>query len=320
MERQWERRSALPPLPLAAVAGALRSADVAGSVTEVEVLEGGLVNLNARVLMEAPRMQAVFRVYVRERDAAAKEAALLERVAGVVPAPRVLARGDIVLGETGDERPWLLLEHIDGRALEDAFSSLDDRGLERAGRDVGTVLARLHTQRTGALGFLDEQLGVPEPMGSLQDTWRGYLTEMLTEGRAGTRLGGARRDELLAYVDENVAQLAALEDRWCLLHADCKPVNVFVADDGALEGLIDWEFAWSGPALFDLGQMLRVPVPAAYEAGLVAGYMGAGGELPEAWRHKARLLDLMNLIGFLDQEGERPTQQADIRRLLEAYR
>ena len=88
---------------------------------------------------------------------------------------------------------------------------------------------------------------------------------------------------------------------------------------GALTGFLDWEFAWSGPPLFDLGQKLRVPVPAAYERALLDGYRAAGGVLADGWRHAARQLDLMNLVGFLAQDGERAQQTRDVLALIDAY-
>jgi hypothetical protein len=64
--------------------------------------------------------------------------------------------------------------------------------------------------------------------------------------------------------------------------------------------VFDWEFAWAGPALFDLGQLLRWNPPDAFVAGVERGYRAAGGQLPARWQRLAELFDLFNLIGFLD--------------------
>jgi aminoglycoside phosphotransferase (APT) family kinase protein len=63
--------------------------------------------------------------------------------------------------------------------------------------------------------------------------------------------------------------------------------------------VLDWEFAFSGPPLFDVGNMLRDPRPPAFAEAFVAGYRDAGGELPPGWRRLARALDLFSLADFL---------------------
>ncbi len=319
MEQGWERRTRLPPLEREALEHALRRAGWQRPLESVSVLGGGLVNLNAALQVGAPRELVVLRLYLRDADACAKEEALLKHVARDVPAPAPLARGTLALQIDGAvaERPWLLLTHVAGRRLADLLPALDEPALSRAGAGIGAALARLHALRSADLGFLDASLAVPAPMGGLRDVWSGYLRELLFAGRAGPKLGSARRDRLAAYVTDQVEALAPLEGTYALLHADCKPTNVLVLDDGSLSGLLDWEFAWSGPPLFDLGQMLRWPLPAAYEEALIEDYARGGGTLPPGWRHMAQLLDLMNLVGFLDQEAARPQQTRDVLALLE---
>lgn len=321
MEANWQRRVELPALDRGALEGALRAAGVTAGLRTYTPLPGGLVNLNVAVALTTSPSAAVFRVYLRDREAAAKEAALLAHVRGLVRAPEVLAKGELELPVAGEpaERPWLLLSWVPGRALSEALGALDEDGLGRAGSSVGGALARLHGCARPELGFLDASLDVPSPMGSLRETWRHYLGGLLREGPAVERLDATRRRALQDYVLQHADELEPLEGRWSLLHADCKPTNVFVDDSGALTGLLDWEFAWSGPPLFDLGQMLRTPLPATYEAALLESYRKAGGLLPAGWRHAAHLLDLMNLVGFLAQEGTGTRQTQDVLGLLDAY-
>lgn len=314
MEHDWERRTPLPTIVDHEVVAALQAAGVTEAPLDIRPVAGGLVNGHLRLqFREAPKVR-VLRVFLRDNAAADKEAAMLERVAGIVSAPAVLARGTLPAG--GESRSWLLTTWIPGTELARCQDDLGEAALARAGTDVGAALGRLHALRTPHLGFLDGALDVPEPMGSLRATWSGYLHEMLFDGRAGPRLGPERRDALWTHVEEHVEALTPLEDHYSLLHADCKPTNVFVQADGALTGLLDWEFAWSGPPLFDIGQMLRWPVPAAFEHALLDAYRQAGGRVPDNWRVLAGLLDLMNLVGFLDQEPERPRQRQDVLQLL----
>ncbi len=284
-------------------------------------MPGGLVNLNLRVRLGDPEEEAVLRVYLRDAQAAPKEAAVLRRLEGRVPVARVLGSGSMGLTVHGamGQASWLLLSLVPGQALSTCIDTLDEAALTRVGAEVGTALADLHTESFPNLGFLDGSLAVSSPMGSLCEVWGGYLGQMLQGERARGRLGGDRQARLVAFVGCHATTLAPLEGRCTLLHADCKPTNVFVRPDGELAGLLDWEFAWSGPALFDLGQLLRYDMPAAFEDALLPAYTAAGGDLPEDWRLQARLLDLMNLVGFLDMEAERPKQVSDVLDLIDAY-
>ena len=77
--------------------------------------------------------------------------------------------------------------------------------------------------------------------------------------------------------------------------------------------VLDWEFAFSGSPLNDIGNMMR-PRPAAaagLAAGFVAGYREAGGKLPAGWREIREALDLYALADLLTRPaGHRYRRQA----------
>ena len=228
-----------------------------------------------------------------------------------IPVPHVL---DAALSA---RPPHLLLSLVPGLPLTDLLREGSDDAHARAGRQLGRVLARIHDHAYAEMGFLSGALHVLEPMGGLAETLHGFLQSTLFGGRAGQRLGGSLRQRLWQHAEQHTGRLAQLEGRYCLQHADFKPTNVRVAADGTLTGLIDWEFAWAGPPLADLGQMFRHPLPKPYADALLRAYVEAGGELPRDWRICAGLLDLFNLITFLDTPEERPTVFRDVRGLIE---
>jgi aminoglycoside phosphotransferase (APT) family kinase protein len=97
-----------------------------------------------------------------------------------------------------------------------------------------------------------------------------------------------------------------------LVHGDFKPMNIGWMPEVGDVVVFDWEFAWVGTALFDLGQVLRWDPPAAFVAGVEAGYRAAGGVLPDDWRRLAELFDLFNLVAFLDDPGACERRVADV--------
>jgi aminoglycoside phosphotransferase (APT) family kinase protein len=96
-----------------------------------------------------------------------------------------------------------------------------------------------------------------------------------------------------------------------LVHADYNPKNlVAVGQDGrwSVTAVLDWEFAFSGSPLTDIGNMLRPRpgIPPGYAAGFMAGYRESGGELPAGWREISEALDLYALADFLTRPPEHP--------------
>ena len=108
---------------------------------------------------------------------------------------------------------------------------------------------------------------------------------------------------------------AALE-RACasaaFVHGDFKPANLKWLPATAEVLVLDLEFAWAGPALMDVGQLLRWDVPAAFTEAFATAYVAGGGRLPDGWRRTADLLDLFNVVGLLDHAGDLPTRDADL--------
>ncbi len=253
-------------------------------------LEGGCRSLNVRV------GDIVARLPLDDSDASRlvlrKEAALLHAVAGHVPVPRLL--------EEAPNGAGYLTAFINWRELTDD---------ESTGRVVGACLAALQ----GAIAFehagmFDATLRVKERFSSALAGLRAWAEGCL--GRhAENRMGARRAQQVRALWDEHESEMDTAP---VLCHADFKPWNVKWDLDADGPMVFDWEFAWAGPALFDIGMMLRWGTSSEFEQGLACGYEEAGGTLSENWRRLADLFDLFNMVGFLDSENERPRCHKDV--------
>jgi Ser/Thr protein kinase RdoA (MazF antagonist) len=233
----------------------------------------------------------VARIDRAARGTLRKEAALLRRVAGAgVRVPRVLGASDRVL----------LLEYVDHAELPDS---------EHAGECVGRAAAAIHAHRFGCAGFLDAQLQIPEPFSSAYDGLRAWGEEQLAHERLAPW-----RQRVRAAWDKAEARMREVSEDPVLVHADFKPANVkwVPAEQGVV--VFDWEFTWSGPALMDLGQMLRWGVPAPFARGLERGY----GDLPRDWQRLGELFDLFNLVAFVADGSTRPIRTRDAITRIEA--
>ncbi len=306
-EQRWERRTPTPELPESLLREMLERAIGPASGATFTRLSGGLVNDNHRV----DGRDLVLRVYARGAAVCEKEAALLRRVAGAVPVPEIV----FVQTDGPGGHAFCVQTLLPGERMVERLHRASQAASGAAlGRSAGATLARLHAFTEPAPGFFGPGLEVSEPWSGIRGVWTRYLTRLLADPLVVTRLDGALRARLERVITRGTTRLD--EGSYSLLHADYKPTNLLVCGD-RVSGVLDWEFSWAGPPLFDLGQLLRWAhqAPPDFAGGVAAGYT-AHRPLPSGWRTQARLLDLMNLVGFLEHPGKRPSLEADVRELI----
>jgi len=267
-ESAWQRERPQPTLDPAAVQSRLGSCP-----GDARLLSGGLVNLNVQV---AP--DRVLRIHLREPGVTARERALLEHPWRALRVPRVLDGG----------ADWLLLEFVDHTTLHDT---------PHAGRDCGRALAEIHQALTPAShGFLGGGLTVETPLPDIGAALRDHVLERL-DSPIGAVLGELS-DPIAAWFLRQAHVLTQLADPPGLRHGDFKPSNLKRASCGALL-VLDWEFAWAGPALMDVGQLFRWGTSDGFREVFARAYSAAGGVLPTGWHTWADAFDGVNLVGLL---------------------
>jgi aminoglycoside phosphotransferase (APT) family kinase protein len=115
---------------------------------------------------------------------------------------------------------------------------------------------------------------------------------------------------MMTALETQAPAMREIAGRSVLLHADFKPSNLHWTNDDRLL-VLDWEFAYSGSALSDVGQLLRWRPPAEFERAFARSYVEAGGALPTDYTRWAALFDLVNLAGLLaNLAGTAPSRRA----------
>jgi aminoglycoside phosphotransferase (APT) family kinase protein len=283
-EDAWERSIALPAIDRAFLDRAFAAIDPRLAEREWTVLAGGLRTVNLR------SGDVVARVAMGQEADVQREAAVLRAVADRVCVPEVLAASDTTL----------LARFVPHGPLPAS---------EQAGRAVGATAAAIHAIRFADAGIFDADLRVREPWSSAVDGLREHDDELL-EGGAASRLG-ARARAIHALWARHDARMQDAARQPVLVHSDFKPTNVKWTADGRVL-VLDWEFAWAGPALYDVGQLLRWDPPAPFVEGFALGYRDAGGTLPDGWRDTAMLFDLFNMVSFASDATDRPIRDRDV--------
>ncbi|NDD31136.1 MAG: aminoglycoside phosphotransferase family protein [Proteobacteria bacterium] len=287
-------------------------------VTALQELRDGYCNTNYKVCVEGPVDALVLRVFTMGQRSPRRQLALMQRVCGQVPVPRVLhfAESHALLSF-----PYAFMSFLEGRHLHRILPGQAEAGQRGVGLAVGRALAAIGETEFESTGLFDETLQMPRAFASVGELWQTIIGNALFHGRVGRRLGeeGARR--LWSVVETNKPLLDALPQSRRLVHADYNSKNILVCErDGAWEvsGVLDWECAYAGSPLADIANLFNYMgnPPPAFERGVLDGFVEAGGDLPAEWRRVTRLLDLISIIEFLNQPGERPQQFEEAKRQL----
>ena len=315
----WDRRSALLTVDTATLEPLLAPRWPGARVTSAAPVAGGLANTNYRVTLADHERPLLVRFYTRDPNACALEAALLRLVTPTIPVPEPL----YVEPDAGRfSHPYIVLSWMDGEPLIDALAHLPaDEGPALAAA-LGAVAARIGAYTFDEPGFFAPDLSIRERLVIGPEGLRFYLREMLAD-RAGERLDASLTARLLAQIDAHAGVLAALADTRSLIHADYKDGNILVRrdpDGWRVTAVLDWEFAFAGASIFDLGSLLRreATLPQGFAAACVTAYRAAGGFAPLGWRRMTLLMDLINLCDFLNGQYLRGPMQADVTALVGA--
>ena len=272
------------------------------AVAEVAPLSGGIMNWNYRIQLAGSAHRFLLRFYDRMPASCAKETRLLELVRGDVPVPEVLF---VNTDGANGQPPYCVLEWIDGISLRELRRRGDDRGVADACYDTGRLLPRLMRHRFDRSGPLDANLNVTD--GPFTDAQLSAVVEHFTESTLfRRRVNDTMRARLHVFLRATERLHDALGPA-TLVHADFNSPNIFVRETNGKWGvaaILDWEFAFAGSILCDVGNMLRYERAdrPRYEPHFSRGLADGGWQLPDEWFLRARLADLPALCDLLARD------------------
>ena len=265
-----------------------------------EPLSGGYANDLWRVhLSGSEPVSVVVRAWRRNPAGAAIELAVMERAARMVPVPEVLAQ------DLTGERPAVVLTDMPGLPGDVALERHPDQA-EQIGRALGEAFGRLSGIRFDSGGFFaDPSLTVAGFGGSAAEQLLAFAQPRVGSDTVRDVLGAEGQAKWWALIEAAAPALTGLEAERSLVHADANPKNVLVerGETGwTVTALLDWEFAFSGPSLMDLGNLLRFESRdgTPFAAGVLAGWRGGGGPTPPGFVEMARTLEVYSLEAFVN--------------------
>ncbi len=278
-------------------------------VIAAERVDGGLVNSIYRVVPSSGEPLGL-RIYAAGRQAFDREQGILSRAPQSIPVPRLRLA---VAESPVFPHPYVVYSWVEGITLNQCRRETSGAGLSPLAQSLGRLAASVatwspelaHPSRTvgASLAEADARLG---------------------RGRARERLGSVLADSLRARLAAMAPRLEAADRVRGPVHGDFGGRNIIVtsSDDGTwrVNGLLDWEYAFAGASLWDVGSFFRYfrRYSREFRSAFEAGYVRASGWLPDGWYFMARLLDATRLVGILGSDRELPIVFTECRDLIEA--
>jgi len=216
---------------------------VVRSVCDREV--EGVVRLTAGGINETYRVQLPNDVTVVVRIARqpvswfTDEEHVMAQARGVgVPTPEVL--GVEQVDHDGELLSFSIQRLVPGRSLDELAGELPASDLERLVMDGGELLARVHSIPP------DPDRGIRHELQPPDEHFVGRVTRVVDQALGPAAAAVVRRgaDVLSKEV------MTRLAPRLSLAHGDWLPKHLLI-DDGAIVGVIDWEFAGPASPAFD---------------------------------------------------------------------
>jgi aminoglycoside phosphotransferase (APT) family kinase protein len=285
----------------------LRSIFPERRVRQIAPLAGGLRNTNLKVTFGSGEAPVVLRIYRGDAEVCRKETAVLRLVRPTVPVPDVLHSEP--LGLDGSP-PFVILEFIDGVNFRELKRSQQLSAIQQAATSIGQILAtigRFQFDKPGRLLGTTDGIAVGAPYVAGPDPIPTILDTFLDSTTLHQRLDGFVLKQLHDFIWSWAPLLPDLSSERHLVHSDFGNRNTLLHEVGgrwAVAAVLDWEFAFSGSQLLDVGNFLRYENDAAplREPFFSRAYVENGGVLPDNWRKISRVIDVTALVECLTHE------------------
>ncbi|MEG9298700.1 phosphotransferase [Mangrovibacillus sp. Mu-81] len=285
-------------------------------VEYIEMLSGGLNNSNIKVTTSSNE-DFVLRLYGSNNKSMKVECEIVKLLKGRVPV------AEIVYSDSSCsvfQSPFLLMKLVRGEQLSEMIYRENAHEIRSAAAAAGAALAEIHKMKFPASGFFDDQLNIREYVEISASSFMAIMEEIYRRGYVSKHLGEKVCGNVLKFSQEHACILDGPEEQNFLVHSDFNPLNILVEEkDGSIKisAILDWEYAFSGPPLMDIGNMLRYEgIDTSMLMPFILSYQENGGNLPDKWLQKAKLLDLIALFDLVDHEECGEVKVADIKRLI----
>jgi aminoglycoside phosphotransferase (APT) family kinase protein len=277
-------------------------------VAGTQILSGGLINTNIKIEFSSRQAPVVLRLYRGDAAVCLKETAILRLVHSTLPVPEVI---HVEPNGTGDSGPFCILEFVNGQTFQQLKRTNDLEAIHQAAASAGETLSRIRGFQFTKPGRLqagtEKELTVGGQYIEGRDQVPRLLDAFLESENLQRRLDHSSRQKLHNFIWSWAAHLTLLDNERHLVHSDFGNRNILVDRVNGrwqVVAVLDWEFAFSGSQLIDVGHFLRyerhdAPLREPYFS---RAFVEFGGTLPDDWRRISQVVDLTGLVECLTHD------------------
>ena len=283
-------------------------------VTAATFLAGGLMNRNYRVRVGDD--DVVLRFYDRDARACDKEAGLLAQLFGRVAVPEVL-----YVAPSNETVRFAVLELVAGISMRDLKQTGDAGSIAEASHSVGLELAALASVRLRDPAIIATEFAPNPDLLHGSNVNACLIDHFLESAVLRERLGEQYVSDVHDFAWRHDDRLSATAQSSAIAHGDFNSANILVrqaAGRWSVAAILDWEFAFYGSPLYDIGNFLRYERASKprYEPWFSRGLVDSGIALPHDWRTLARVADLSALCELLARREAPPAVAREVRDLV----
>src|SRR5215475_9328271 len=222
-----------------------------------ELISGGRSNLTYAVTDAVGRKVVLRRPPVSHVLSTAHDMAREYRVISAlrdtdVPVAPALA---FCADETINDRPFYLMEFVDGHVLRDSAGTeavLDEPRRRVAGEQLIDVLAAIHRVDVDAVGLGD----FARRNGYIERQLRRWYGQFGKSQEQAKEIGVYRPVPLVGEVHKILIDRLPEQQGTAIVHGDYRLDNTIMAADGRIMAVLDWELCTLGDPLADVGTLL----------------------------------------------------------------
>jgi aminoglycoside phosphotransferase (APT) family kinase protein len=313
LKSQWERFKSYFNLDRE-LATSLLAPFTVDEINSIEILSEGCANSNFKITFKTQQQPLVLRICMRDARSLPVEIHVQQLVKNRLPLP------EIFYSDTECAlipHPYALVEWIDGELMRTIILSGDEKAIGECAFEAGKYLSQLRKIILPQSGFFNADMSIRPFLP--EEEFKQSIFTMLKDPLVQTSLGQPLVLKLRALATENSYLFADLETA-NLTHADYDPANMLVKKIHGrwkISAILDWEFAFAGTYLMDMGIMLRYShkLPDCYEKQFIAGIQAHGEPLPLTWKKQSKLMDLLCLLQLIHDNPatQRPKLNADVK-------
>jgi len=314
MKENWERTKPLYKLHKREIEEMLQFFMPKEGLESAQLLGGGFSNLNYKLQVESFKKPFVLRIS-NEKNCKL-ENSLHGKLYKQMPVP------EIHYSKYQGDQSFSIMEWKEGIQLKELMYGNDVRAIRQSAFSVGCWLSEMRKIKFKESGFFNEDVEVSDPLKITPDTYLSLMKEFLIDGHVSRWLGKETTNELWDLTRRNNYFLKDIDEVPALVHSDYNGLNILVSEykrNSKVTGIIDWEFAFSGPVYFDIGNMLRyenIPYFSEFENAFIEGLKSGGIILHHDWKKISKLVDLIALGSLLNHSYVGENRVKDIKQLV----